>query len=340
MHQIFLLLKITKLLKIQIMIKKIFLIFVLLLSGSNALAADECSISNATSGCLTGKYCLYDSTGNSCMPCPTAYPNSLVSNNNEQTDCYACATRTIANGTWAPVSPIYYPTTPTTCTYNSENIACTYMNYPVPDSTETYGYRCAFMIILDDSTGSGGSGTIYEVSGVKYLSSSGNQIENVAKPIKSNSVFTGYYSSGSSIAQIPDSGILPGNTYFATSTTLFAHFSTCSGTGEQGTITSSVSDNTCYYFITCNAGYENTTNYNLATKTTNSSLSCTPCSAGYYCPGGEHQACPKGTTSSGGTTATSTAACHMQGGENGTRFCDSNGCFYLPDTATITSNLL
>lgn len=52
------------------------------------------------------------------------------------------------------------------------------------------------------------------------------------------------------------------------------------------------------------------------------------CPAGYYCSKTEQNSCPIGTTSA--TGATSVSACYMQGGQSGTKFCDKNGCFYLP----------
>lgn len=52
------------------------------------------------------------------------------------------------------------------------------------------------------------------------------------------------------------------------------------------------------------------------------------CPAGYYCSKTEQNSCPVGTTSAGGSDSVS--ACYMQSGQSGTKFCDKNGCFYLP----------
>ncbi len=54
------------------------------------------------------------------------------------------------------------------------------------------------------------------------------------------------------------------------------------------------------------------------------------CRIGYYCSGGVEKPCPKGSTSDAG--ASSINKCYIGGGENnGTKFCDSIGCFYLGD---------
>lgn len=58
------------------------------------------------------------------------------------------------------------------------------------------------------------------------------------------------------------------------------------------------------------------------------------CRAGYYCVDGDETPCPLGTTSAGG--AASKENCYMVRGNNGTRFCDSNGwCFFLPGRGNI-----
>lgn len=57
------------------------------------------------------------------------------------------------------------------------------------------------------------------------------------------------------------------------------------------------------------------------------------CPAGYYCTGGNKKPCPVGTTSDSG--AETLKDCYMVAGENGTQFCDVNGCFTLPGTGNI-----
>lgn len=62
----------------------------------------------------------------------------------------------------------------------------------------------------------------------------------------------------------------------------------------------------------------------------------TVCERGFYCTGvpddctGGKCKCPRGSTSSGGNSDIS--ECFMQGGTNGTKLCDSRGCFNLPTT--------
>ena len=197
-----------------------------------------------------------------------------------------------------------------------------------------------YVITLNDSTngGSGGSGTVTEVYGTEWRNSGGTVITSITIPKKSNSIFTGYYlSSSGGTPVVQSTGNLPSNTSFTSATTIYSQFTTCpSGTGTNGTIHMTVINNECSYYITCNDGYFS--NNDINNPSTNSSLTCDSCSAGYYCASGAQNACPRGTTSPAGSD--SADDCHMQGGEeNGTRFCDSYGCFYLPDTATITSNL-
>lgn len=323
-------------------IKKIIIALSLLLFNTNVFAysTTTCVIGSDVTEemCEANLYCSTSMEDAICKACSTPttptelYPYSAAGSDAD-TDCYACTQRAIANGTWAPDSLIYYTTgAPSpTCTYNPANISCSSnMYYKVPDSTEPYGYRCAFKITLDDNGGTGGDGTIYNVYGVKYLGQSGNQITSVTRPTKANSAFTGYYYSLETNPRIPASGVLPALTAFATSTALSARFETCAGTGTNGTITSSVeltqNEQKCYYYITCNEGYENTTNNSPANKTTDSNLSCTACSPGYYCPGGLRQKCPGGMTTNSG--ATQENHCFYQA--EGTKFCDSNGCLHLP----------
>lgn len=53
------------------------------------------------------------------------------------------------------------------------------------------------------------------------------------------------------------------------------------------------------------------------------------CPAGYYCEDSNFLVeCPIGTTSD--AASSSIEDCYMQGGQSGTKFCDKNGCFYLP----------
>lgn len=328
-------------------IKKIIIALSLLLFNTNVFAysTTTCVIGSDVTEemCEANLYCSTSMGGAICKACSAStsatelYPYSAAGSDAD-TDCYACTQRAIANGTWAPDNLIYYPTgAPSpTCTYtNTSNITCNQMNYPVSDSTEPYGYRCAFMITLNDNGGIGGNGTIYEVYGEKYLNQGGNEITPsvVTRPTKANSAFTGYYYSVEATPRIPASGALPAPTAFATSTALSARFDTCSGTGTNGTITSFVelndqNEQKCYYYITCDEGYENTTNNSPANKTTDSNLSCTACSPGYYCPGGLRQKCPGGMITNSG--ATQENDCFYQAGASGTKFCDSNGCLHLP----------
>lgn len=57
------------------------------------------------------------------------------------------------------------------------------------------------------------------------------------------------------------------------------------------------------------------------------------CPAGYYCEAGTPTSCPGGSTSDDG--AENINDCYMAGGKDGTQFCDSVGCFNLPDGIKI-----
>lgn len=59
-----------------------------------------------------------------------------------------------------------------------------------------------------------------------------------------------------------------------------------------------------------------------------------PCPAGYYCEAGTQTSCPGGSTSDTGETtgAENINECYM---DKGTQFCDSVGCFNLPDGIKI-----
>ena len=65
-----------------------------------------------------------------------------------------------------------------------------------------------------------------------------------------------------------------------------------------------------------------------------------PCPANHYCPSGTTPSgttgpiqCPPGTFSDAGSDNISN--CEIRGGQDGTKFCDNVGCFYLPDEVKI-----
>lgn len=60
------------------------------------------------------------------------------------------------------------------------------------------------------------------------------------------------------------------------------------------------------------------------------------CPSGSYCSNNIQYNCPVGTTSP--ENASSVGDCYMVRGEEGTQFCDNNGCFYLPGTGKISYN--
>ena len=60
------------------------------------------------------------------------------------------------------------------------------------------------------------------------------------------------------------------------------------------------------------------------------------CPRGSYCSNNIQYNCPVGTTSL--ENKSSVGDCYMVRGEEGTQFCDNNGCFYLPGTGNIFYN--
>jgi len=150
---------------------------------------------------------------------------------------------------------------------------------------------------------------------------------------RSGYMFNGYFDATTGGTQYYTSTGTSAHTWDKTAnTTLYAHWTQCpTGSGTNGTVSAAVVSNACRYYITCNAGFENNNYYDSSHTTTTSTISCATCSAGYYCPsgGGFHHNCTGGTTSNAGATAINN--CYIQGGSStGTKFCDSNGCFYLP----------
>lgn len=61
------------------------------------------------------------------------------------------------------------------------------------------------------------------------------------------------------------------------------------------------------------------------------------CPAGRYCDEYGIHECPAGTTSLEGKGET-VSDCYVQAGTNGTKFCDKNGCFFLPGVNKIYKN--
>lgn len=59
-----------------------------------------------------------------------------------------------------------------------------------------------------------------------------------------------------------------------------------------------------------------------------------PCPKGFYCDANGKHDCPMGSTTDG-TGKSKIDDCIMKRGNNGTKFCDEVGCFYLPGTGNI-----
>lgn len=319
-----------------------------LYSEVTTLSPNPCCLKNCVSNanfngtnCVCNDTYYYDSASNTCESCP------------------AC---TVINGS----ATVY--TANNHCAYNIQCLPGYEVTFDrCSDSQAATCKGATYIIELDNQANGGSTGNtaIREIYGTEYLDSSNTPITQVPFPEKSSYKFTGYYSGGNEIV-IPATGILPANTNFTSNTTLYAYYEACPTIARtNGTVYQLVSNNTCGdggYYIVCNAGFQNTSNYDESHPSASSSLSCSTCSAGYYCPGGTRQQCPSHTTSyagadestdchaapgyykqtptssvtpcTGGMTsneaATSLTNCYYEGGASGTKFCDSNGCLHLP----------
>lgn len=297
-----------------------------------------CNTSNAS--------CTLNTTGNTCnyvTACNQGYGN-IVNNgefNASCTVCTPCATQHTSSCIISTVSNNCTYTTTCEANYSTTN----------PNQQNTVCTPNTYTITLNDSAngGSGGDGTIKEVYNTKWTSSGGATITSLNNlPTKPQSMFTGYFSLSSGGTQrIQATGDLPLNTTLfndgnttSGAATLYAQFASCpAGNGNgTGTVTTVADNNTCRYYISCNPGLENEhyNSSNLSLPNENS-LTCTACSAGYYCDGTvgvQHKACPTGKTNTSSSSSTSSASCYIKGGTSAagtTHFCDgSNNCFYLP----------
>ena len=322
--------------------------------------SDICVFNTSNSSCCKQVGCVanahYTSTGGGCV-CNNTYYYDSPSNT-----CKSCPTCTVINGSATPYTANNHCAYNITCQPGYEVTFDRCSDFQAATcSGATYG------ITLNDSAngGSGGMGIVREIYGTRWVDVNDNEVTHVTIPVKSSYIFTGYYSGGNEI-KIPANGLLPVNTTFENPTTLYANFEECPTiAGTNGTVYQIVSNNTCGsggYYIVCNAGFQNTSNYDESHPSASSSLSCSTCSAGYYCPGGTRQQCPSHTTSyagadestdchaapgyykqtptssvtpcTGGMTsdeaATSLTNCYYKGGASGTKLCGSNGCLHLP----------
>lgn len=322
----------------------------------------ESSIYQTSSG--TSPCCLRDCINNANFNGTNCVCNNTYYYNSYSNTCDLCSDCGVSNGIAVKStinnSCFYTITCNTGFELLDSNNHCSSSLYAVCTGA-TYG------ITLNDSAngGSGGMGIVREVYGTKWVDVNDNEVTHVTIPVKSSYIFTGYYLAGNEI-KIPANGLLPVNTTFENPTTLYANFEECPTiAGTNGTVYQIVSNNTCGsggYYIVCNAGFQNTSNYDESHPSASSSLSCSTCSAGYYCPGGTRQQCPSHTTSyagadestdchaapgyykqtptssvtpcTGGMTsneaATSLTNCYYKGGASGTKLCGSNGCLHLP----------
>lgn len=314
-------------------------------------AAGDCPVPNITACTINENFCL--NQPNSLYKTQPNYSiGSYMSNGGCANSCcyYSCIDNANFNGTNCVCNnTYYYVSSSNTCESCTSN--CSVSNGIASISTNTnnqcvYTINCStgYELSTNNCTPTGGTATCtakhYDVTLKNYDNSEAvvhDVIFNQPMPnlpsglpiLRAGYVFNGYKN---------DSG----NTYYdasgnsarnwdidTTTPKLYDSWSACAtGAAGNGTITNVVVNNICKYYITCISGFQNTVSYNIDTAGTNSTLTCSTCSPGYFCPGGERQPCPAGMTSSSG--ATQENDCVYKGGASGTKFCDSNGCLHLP----------
>ena len=264
---------------------------------------------------------------NSTVSQPDTCACDTCSNGYYGANCTTCGTCNITNGTatvtttssnncsYAVACNQGYSMSSNTCTTNSGGTAnCTANTYNV---------------VLDKNGGSGPDGSVTATYNSAMPTIAANDL-----PTRANYVFDGYYSASTGGTQYYTPGGTSAHVWDIVGTgTLYAHWTLCvPGTGTNGTVQMTVSGNSCKFYITCNTGYQSDY-YDANHTSSNSSLTCTTCSPGYYCPGGVRQKCSVGKTSSAGSDASND--CRIKGGSTGTKFCDSRGCFTLPTGVNI-----
>lgn len=312
------------------------------------LAADECSTTNAISGCNAGNYCFANAAaGNYCTTCGTIYPNSITTDNNTQSDCFmTCPTISIDHGTWAPDNQkIYYNNTPT-CTYtNVAHIVCD-ANYHLEAD------ECVF-----NTT----SCPITNGTGEKYWNTTTSSWGTTCYVVNCDNwnVPTGYHkgTSETCISNTQNCTSVNLTNANAAATTIWTGSAWNSGTYDYTTCYKIVQygaehgdgSEKCYWTSGTNGNDVYTTNcgYTMIScisgywcdlcdvETSSTPIDCQPTEPGYYSEGdGVYEtACPMGMTSN--PIATSSTDCFYKGGSTGTKFCDSWGCFHLPSSINI-----
>ncbi len=127
-------------------------------------------------------------------------------------------------------------------------------------------------------------------------------------------------------------------------------YSTCTCTTDHYPINSATGDEIGQQRMQCNYDVDNSTFNNQTCRHVSvtsckekycvletNNTTCTPTPAGYFSADGVTSCdkCPAGTTSSGANASIN--ECGIKLGDNGTKFCDSVGCFNLPGSGIINS---
>ncbi|MBN1324645.1 MAG: InlB B-repeat-containing protein [Alphaproteobacteria bacterium] len=222
-----------------------------------------------------------------------------------------------------------------TCTLTTYSNMCVWMTACLPgygdiQNEGQYNASCSalsYTVTLNSNGGSGGTPSVTAVYN--------NPMPTITSfSTRSGYVFNGYFDAVTGGTKYYNSDGSSAHVWNKTAnTTLYAQWTQCTTPilgGETGDVYLFVASNQCRYYINCFSGFESEF-YDTTHYSTNSILECTPCTAGYFCPGGVHQPCAAGKTSDGGVhSTTEELSCYIKGGSDGTKFCDINGCFYIP----------
>lgn len=315
--------------------------------------------------CSAGKYGLGGK--NACQQCPKSHPES-EEGSTSQNSCYTtCGNKSdFKDGTWTPDNT--KPNYPNACSWtNTNNITCdTDENNPCNGFHVTgTGETAKCITNKEECTGANGKGYRIYPSKTCYITEcdQGYHLENTETTScgdtygtctpnvqECNEILTGCEDRNS---------LITGKAYYVHGgQTNPWNVTQCKCIHRNISITNGKCNKECpvkvnapnateWYddenckidVISCDIGYclkPNDTNAN----------SCAPAPRGYYHSSSDTkdcQSCPAGSTSNGTTTtddkttlASSKSDCHIVRGDEGTVFCDGDGCFTLPGKGNIS----
>lgn len=323
-----------------------------------------CSMANSQDKCGAG--CYWDgasckicpeNTFNStvgeskCNSCPGSHPYSDIGSESKNSCYNKCSIRTIENGQKVPTDPdqkFYYPDNESSCSYNIvcdwEDDICNGFHLDngkcVPNKQEcsdSIGYGYKFWMQGSDRysicryTGcQAGYHPVYisqeRICGERFAVACEVSTQKCSVFL-SNCNYPGSVINGNAV-WVNDSWDYSQCTCDSPNRNIENGIGSTSCPWAKGTGANTKWSLDCDTIISkCFAGY----------CTSDSPNACDPAPKGYYhedTNDTECAKCPAGTTTDT-TGAKNRTQCVMKRGTTGTKFCDSNGCFYLPGTGNI-----